>query len=145
MITAKTWIKKWVSLMLIQPVNTLFFLLRTSWASYLIKELFKQTTNFKKSYHLNIKEWVSTKNLLMYINVLLASLLKGISAADQKCSVMKDGRCAWINPPELLDSADKQNLLCQRCQHIAQFGRGGGEGRGRRRRKRRRKRQPEPK
>lgn len=60
---------------------------------------------------------------------LLANLLRGISEADQKRLVMKGGRCTWINLPELLDSADKQNLL---CQHIAQFlrgrGRGGGEG-----------------
>lgn len=131
--------------MLIQPVNTLFFYLEHLELHILLRNYLNITKNFKKSYHLNIKEWVSTKNLLMYINVLLASLLKGISAADQKRSVMKDGRCAWINLPELLDSADKQNLLCKWCQHIAQFGRGGGEGRGRRRRKRRRKRQPEPK
>lgn len=65
----------------------------------------------------------------MCINVLLASLLKGISEADQKCSVMKSGRCTWINLPELLDSADKQNLLCQLCQYIAQYRR-GGRGRG---------------
>lgn len=62
----------------------------------------------------------------MCANVLLASLLKGISEADKKCSVMKSGRCTWINLPELLDSADKQNLLCQLCQYIAQY-RGGGE------------------
>lgn len=36
---------------------------------------------------------------------------------------MKGGRCKRINLPELLDSADKQNLL---CQHIAQFRGGGG-------------------
>lgn len=37
---------------------------------------------------------------------------------------MKGGRCKRINLPELLDSADKQNLL---CQHIAQFRGGGGK------------------
>lgn len=57
----------------------------------------------------------------MCINVLLASLLKDVSEADQKCLVMKGSRCTWINLPELLDSADKHNLLCQLCQHIAQF------------------------
>lgn len=56
-------------------------------------------------------------------NVLLESLLEGICEAAQNQAVMEGGRWKRINLPELLDSADKQNLL---CQHIAQF-RGGGK------------------
>lgn len=59
----------------------------------------------------------------MCLSVLLESLLEGISEAAQNLTVMESGRCERINLPELLDSADKQNLLCQ-C--IAQF-RGGGK------------------
>lgn len=67
----------------------------------------------------------------MCISVLLESLLESISKVAQNHAVMGGGRYKWINLPELLDSADKQKLL---CQHIAQF-RGGGK---------RKKRQPEP-
>lgn len=59
----------------------------------------------------------------MCLSVLLESSLEGISEVAQNHAVMEDGRCKGINLPELLDSADKQNLL---CQHIAQF-RGGGK------------------
>lgn len=50
-----------------------------------------------------------------------ASSLKGISETNnnkKNTSIMKCGRCTWINLPEFLDSADKQNLL---SQYIAQF------------------------
>lgn len=57
------------------------------------------------------------------LSVLLGSLLEGISKVAQNHTVMEGGRCKRINLPELLDNADKQNLL---CQHIAQF-RGGGK------------------
>lgn len=53
---------------------------------------------------------VNMKNLLMCISVLLESLLEGISKVAQNHAVMEGGRCTWINLPERLDSADKQNL-----------------------------------
>lgn len=37
------------------------------------------------------------------------------------------GRCTWIDLPELLDRADKQNLLCQLCQYYCLISEGQKE------------------
>lgn len=78
----------------------------------------------RKPHNLNIKKQVDPKSLLICISVLLESLLEGISKVAQNHAVTEGGRCTRINLPGLLDSADKQNLL---CQYIAQFRSGGGK------------------